>query len=99
MVSALAPHVAGHGSEFLLRLDLVAIPHLDTLEVIPELILDRRLVKKGDSAITQVHIKWSGLPVTMATWEDYYVLKERFPTAPAWGLAGTQGGGNVTHGG
>ena len=79
--------------------DVTAIPHLDTLEVIPELILDRRLVKKGDSAITQVHIKWSGLPVTMATWEDYYVLKERFPTAPAWGLAGTQGGGNVTHGG
>jgi len=32
----------------------------------------------------------------MATWEDYYVLKEKFPTAPAWGPAGTQGGGIVT---
>jgi len=32
----------------------------------------------------------------MATWEDYYVLKEKFPTAPAWGPVGTQGGGIVT---
>ena len=76
--------------------DVSVIPNLDTMDVFPELILDRRLVKKGSSAVTQVKIKWSGLPLQMATWEDYYVLKEKFPTAPAWGPAGTQGGGIVT---
>ena len=36
------------------------------------------------------------LILDQATWKDYYVLKEKFPTAPAWGPAGTQGGGIVT---
>ena len=53
-------------------------------------------VVQGRFIVTQVKIKWSGLPLQMATWEDYYVLKEKFPTAPAWGPAGTQGGGIVT---
>ena len=65
------------------------------LDAVPGFVLNRRLVKKGDSAITQVLVKWSGLSSEMATWEDYYVLKERFPAAPAWGHAGTQRGGNV----
>jgi hypothetical protein len=41
---------------------LLAVPALDVKAVAPELILDRRLVKKGNMAITQVLIKWSGLP-------------------------------------
>ena len=39
----------------------------------PECILDRRLVKKGNTAIPQVLIKWSHFPVEAATWEDLYV--------------------------
>uniref|UniRef100_A0A0A8YMH7 Uncharacterized protein n=1 Tax=Arundo donax TaxID=35708 RepID=A0A0A8YMH7_ARUDO len=34
----------------------------------------------------------------MATWEDYYVIKERCPSAAAWGHAASQGGGDVTPG-
>lgn len=64
----------------------------------PEKILDRRLVKKGSRAIPQVLIKWTALPETSATWEDYYVVKARFPTAVAWGQATSEAGGDVTTG-
>jgi hypothetical protein len=32
----------------------------------------------------------------MATWDDTESLKHRFPFAPAWGQAGTQGEGGVS---
>lgn len=63
--------------------------------VLPEQIMDRRLVKKGNAAHLQVLIKWMPVPEPYATWEDYEVLKARFPDAPAWGPAGSQGEGNV----
>jgi hypothetical protein len=40
--------------------------------------LECRLSKKGNTAITQVLVKWSSLPQEMATWEDYHVLRTRF---------------------
>jgi hypothetical protein len=48
-------------------------------------------VRKGSSAITQVLIKWTGLPPEMSSWEDYNVLKSRFPNS-----AISSGGGIVT---
>jgi hypothetical protein len=63
------------------------IPTLDVLEVLPEKILDRRLVKKGNVAITQILVQWLGLPESSSTWEDYNVLKTRFPVVAAWGQA------------
>ena len=41
-------------------------------------------------------LTWVGLPSSATTWEDYNVVKERFPTTPAWGQAGPQVGGSVT---
>jgi len=58
------------------------LPHqvsLDATALQPEVILERRLVKKGNRAVPQVLIKWTGVPASSATWEDYYVLKTRFP--------------------
>ena len=49
----------------------------------PEAILERRLVKKGNTAIPQVKVTWTGLPSSATTWEDYHVIKKRFPDAPA----------------
>lgn len=69
---------------------------LDVSELLPDEILDRRLVKKGNDAHLQILIKWNSLPVTMATWEDYNVLKKCFMNASTWGQARSQGGGNVT---
>jgi hypothetical protein len=62
----------------------------------PEQILQRRLVKKGNSAIVQILVKWTGLPAEMASWEDYHVLKAKFPTSPIWGPDGSSAGGTVT---
>jgi hypothetical protein len=63
----------------------------------PEVILERRLVKKGNTMIPQVKVSCSGLPPSATTW-DYHVLKQRFPDAPAWGQAATQAGGDVMPG-
>jgi hypothetical protein len=71
-------------------------PALDVLNVTPERIFDRRLVKKGNIAITQVLVQWSGLPESSSTWEDYNVLHDKFPSAPAYGQAGSSAGGTVT---
>jgi hypothetical protein len=62
----------------------------------PSQILERRLVRKGNNAVTQILVTWIGLPPSSATWEDYSVLKLRFPKAPAWGQADSSAGGVVT---
>jgi len=75
--------------------DLPVSIQLDAVEVIPEQILDRRLVQKGGTAVPQVLIKWKTLPPSSATWEDYYVIKQSFPDALAWGQASERAGGDV----
>jgi ribosomal protein L21E len=69
---------------------------MDTQELEPEEILERRLCKKGNAAHVQIKVKWTSLPLSQTTWEDYDVLRARFPNAPAWGQAGPSGGGGVT---
>jgi hypothetical protein len=66
---------------------LLVIPALDVKDIVPEKILERRLVKKVNVAVTQVLVLWMGLPNTVATWEDYEVLRHRFASALAWGHA------------
>jgi len=72
--------------------ELLPLINLDGSDVIPEGVLDRRLVKKGNAVVPQVLIKWSKLPSTSATWEDYHVISHRFPEALAWGQASSPGG-------
>ncbi|KAJ1253879.1 hypothetical protein BS78_K161100 [Paspalum vaginatum] len=64
--------------------DITTLVDLTSKNLVPEAVLDCRLVKRGNAAVTQVLIKWSHLPASSATWEDYFVLKNRFPTAVAW---------------
>lgn len=92
-VSQLKPFTPDYTAE---STDLPVPLELDALEVVPEEILERRLSKKGNAALLQVRVRWSSLPATTTTWEDYEVLRQRFPSAPAWGQAGTQAGGSVT---
>jgi hypothetical protein len=65
-------------------------------DVVPEEILDRRLVKKGGRAVPKVLIRWSHIPSDSATWEDFYVVRQCFPYVVAWGQASTQEGADVT---
>jgi hypothetical protein len=61
----------------------------------PEQILQRRWT--GDARpVEQVLIKWSGMPVTLATWENLIAVTQRFPFAPAWGHARSQQEGGVS---
>lgn len=76
--------------------ELAKMADLDDRELEPEAILQRRLVKKGNHVVPQVLVKWSQLPESAATWEDFYVVKKRFPSAIAWGQASSHGVGNVT---
>jgi hypothetical protein len=78
--------------------ELPTIPSLDTVNTEPEGVLDHRLMKKGRTSVLQMLIKWSGLPPDAATWEDWDVLKTRYPAVLAWGQASSSPGGSVTHG-
>lgn len=62
----------------------------------PEEILDRCLVKKGNSAMPQILVKWSTIPAESATWEDYYVLKKCFPSVNIWEPVSSLGEASVT---
>jgi len=92
-ISQLKPYTPNYTPVFS---TLPMLTDLQAAETEPEMIRDRRLVKKGNNAIPQVLVTWSGLPKSTATWEDYHVLQARFPNAPAWGQARSPGGGGVT---
>jgi len=62
---------------------------------IPQAILQRRTIKRGDVLVPQVLIHWSSWPQSMSTWEDEMELQRQFPAAPAWGQAGSREGGDV----
>lgn len=88
-VSQLKEHIPDHTPVFS---DLPPAVFSETNPPDPESILDRRLVRKGSAAVTQILIKWAGLPTEMATWEDYNVLRTKFPASTIWGPAGSSGG-------
>ena len=88
-VSQLKPFLPDHSPVFS---DISTLVDLSAHDTAPECILDCRLVKKGNTAVPQVLIKWSKIPASSTTWEDYYVVKERFPSASDWGQAASQGG-------
>jgi hypothetical protein len=91
-VSQLKQHVPDHTPVF------VSLPQplqLDAVDMSLATILERRLVKKGNTTYLQVLVQWTSLPETMAMWEDYEVIRKCFPEATAWGQAGSQGADNV----
>lgn len=91
-VSQLKPSVPSHVPVYTSLPDVVA---LDVEDLIPTEILDCRMVKKGNAAIVQVRVRWGSLPDNMATWEDYDVIRTRFPAVSALGQAGSPAGGTV----
>lgn len=73
-------------------LDFQVLHDFTTTELQPEEILERRLVRKGSKAVPQVRVKWQHLPQDSTTWEDLYVLQQRFPSLVARGQATVLGG-------
>ena len=72
--------------------ELPKVAELDAHNILPEAVLERRLVKKGNKTVPQALIKWTTLPTSMAIWEDWYALQSRFPGVLAGGPASSDGG-------
>lgn len=96
-VSQLKPFTANYSPVYS---TLPSAPELVATTPVPVSILQRRLVKKGNAATPQVLIRWAHVPDECATWEDYYVLKHRYPDAALWddeeAQASPQGEASVT---
>lgn len=92
-VSQLKPFTADYTPEFVS--DVPTPPDFSVM-MEPAAILERRMIRKGNAAAVQLKIVWTGLPESSATWEDYELMRQRFPTWDAWGQASSSGAGTVT---
>jgi hypothetical protein len=92
-VSQLKPFIANYSPVYS---ELPPAPDLAASATWPEEILDRRLVRDGHAATVQVLIKWSSLSRDEATWEDYNLLKTRFPDVALWAGDLPQAAASVT---
>lgn len=61
----------------------------------PELLLNKRLKNKNNRVITQVLVKWEGLPAELATWENEDDIQHQLSEAAARGRAVKLGGEDV----
>jgi len=91
-VSQLKKHIAPH---LQVSSDLTVFPDADSPQDVPIAVLDSRLVHHGSSTATHLLIQWSGLPSTLATWEERQDFRRRFPAASACGQADSRGGDSV----
>jgi hypothetical protein len=93
-VSQLKPFVPSYAPIFS---ELPKPPDLLSATTSPAAILERRMVKKGDQALlSNSGFNGTQLPVDAATWEDYDVLRARFPDAAIWEGSPSEERGNVT---
>ena len=77
--------------------DLSFFSLTDDAEMVqPQTMVGHKEIKHGRGFVTQVLVTWSGLPTSLKTWESEQELRCRFPSAPAWGQAGSQGKGPAT---
>ncbi|XP_022714634.1 uncharacterized protein LOC111274324 [Durio zibethinus] len=53
--------------------------------VYPAVVLDKRMVKKNNKAVTQLLVEWSNLGSENAIWEDFSVLKSQIPLFDPYG--------------
>ncbi|XP_070667932.1 uncharacterized protein [Malus domestica] len=75
-VSCLKKHL---GPQTHTTVPLSVIPDAGILQDAPVAILDRRLIKKGNAAATEVLVQWQNHSNDDATWEPYHELELKFP--------------------
>jgi len=72
-VSQLKKHVGNH----VVQSDLPVLSEKPLLH--PQKIIERRMVKRGNTTTTQYLVLWKNLPLTEATWEDAEEFNWQFP--------------------
>jgi hypothetical protein len=77
-------------------IDLPVLSLEDAAPSTPARFVEERFIRTGSKLIPQVKVSWQGLPDDFHTWEEIHALHRCYPTAPAWGHAGSLGGGIVT---
>jgi hypothetical protein len=92
-ISQLKPFIPKYAPVFH---ELPSVVDLTLTSAVPEEILQRRMVRQGNTAGVQILVKWQGLPISQATWEDYTILRRRFPAASLWAEDQAQEGASVT---
>jgi hypothetical protein len=92
-VSQLKPFTSNYAPVYS---DLPVLVDFSQEQLMPEAILERKLVKKGNAATPQVRIKWTCLPDLASTWKDWYELVSKFPVVLSWGQDNVSAGGAVT---
>ena len=96
-------HPVFHVSLLKKKIGAKIVPSIALLEVgqdgqplvYPATVLDKRIVKRNNQAVTQLLVVWSNLGPENATWEDYTVLQSQFPSFDPWGQGSATGGGIV----
>lgn len=46
----------------------------------PDQVLDRKMIKRGDTVVAEILVQWKDIPYEQATWKDFAKIKFRFPT-------------------
>ncbi|KAH0733741.1 hypothetical protein KY285_009448 [Solanum tuberosum] len=65
--------------------------------LLPEVVIQTRIISRGGHQVHQCLIKWTGLPSTDALWEDTHTLLQRFPDQNLGDKVHLHGGGIVTN--
>jgi hypothetical protein len=65
----------------------------DCFLVQPLQVLNMRSIHHDSGWIPQVQVSWTGLPLSLCTWQSEAALSHKFHQAPAWGQEAFQGGG------
>lgn len=60
----------------------------------PVAILEIRMMRKGDAPVVQLLVQWANMPLSATTWEDYDVLRHRYPSTCILEGASSEEGGN-----
>ena len=71
--------------------ELPQVDDADPPHHVPDQVLQTHQVQRRHKTLERALIKWTGMPSSLATWENVEELKTRFPRAPAWGQAAQRG--------
>lgn len=68
---------------------LPTVNDLGEFQVEPIIVLDKRLLKRGNAPATMVLTQWSSGEKDEATWEYWEDLHKKFPKFDPWGQGST----------